>query len=193
MIALIFLVLGVVLGHLGLAAPGEVIDALLCVLVFLAGMEVGTVEFGGVRDSLRRVPLLVAGAVLGSSAAGLLMAPVAGLDPAVAVAAGLGMGWYSLVGPLLAGAVGPGAGLVALLSNMVREVVSIVAYPYASRLAGRWAPIAGAGATSMDTSLPIIVRYGGGEAGRVAVVTGMVVTLLIPIAVQLALVFAGYR
>lgn len=43
----------------------------------------------------------------------------------------------------------------------MREIIALLAAPFLVRFFGRLAPIAVGGATTMDTTLPIITRYSG--------------------------------
>jgi uncharacterized membrane protein YbjE (DUF340 family) len=63
--------------------------------------------------------------------------------------------------------------------NFLRELLTIVTIPLAVKI-DRDAPIASGGATTMDTTLPIIVRYCGSETLIVAFSSGFVLTIIAP-------------
>jgi uncharacterized membrane protein YbjE (DUF340 family) len=71
--------------------------------------------------------------------------------------------------------------VIALLSNVMRELATILMAPLLARHFGKLAPIASGGATSMDTTLPIITRCVGAEYAMVSVFSGIVLTVLAPI------------
>ena len=71
-------------------------------------------------------------------------------------------------------------GSVALLCNVVREVIVLLGAPLLVRLFGSLAPIAAAGATAMDTTLPIISRACGPQYAPVSIYSGMVSDFSVP-------------
>ena len=85
------------------------------------------------------------------------------------LAVGSGFGYYSLSSMLIADLKGATAGpaaatelaTVALLANIVREMVAVVFLPVFARIGGRMATISVAGISSMDVCLPMIVRCAG--------------------------------
>ncbi len=62
-------------------------------------------------------------------------------------------GWYSLAGAIFGRLVGAEMGSVAFLSNLMREIFSYLIIP----------SIAPAGATSEDTTLPMMLKYTNDE------------------------------
>jgi uncharacterized membrane protein YbjE (DUF340 family) len=160
----------------------------LCVLI---GLDLGS---GDLKTRLRetglgvlRVPCAV---VLGSLGGGLALS--VWLGP-VAPAAAAGFGWYSLAGPLVTQSMGAEAGAVAFLANLMRELVALLVIPIvvAHRPAGPALGAAIAGAPAMDTALPFLARYGGGEAALVGLVSGAAVSVLAPVLVTLVGVLFG--
>ncbi len=102
-------------------------------------------------------------------------------------AVGSGFGYYSLSSVLIKEIAGESLGVIALLSNIIREIITLLLAPVLSRLFGHFAPISAGGATSMDTTLPIITRSTGTEYAAVSVFSGLVLTLLVPFLVPLIL------
>jgi uncharacterized membrane protein YbjE (DUF340 family) len=82
---------------------------------------------------------------------------------------------------------GESLGVIALLSNIIREIFTLVFAPLIARIFGKLAPISSGGATAMDTTLPIITRYSGTEYVAFSVFSGLVLTLLVPLIVPLVL------
>ena len=125
------------------------------------------------------VPLsAILGTLLGVSLCSLFV-PGIGLRGSLAV--GAGFGYYTLASVLITEIGGRTLGVVALLSNMMRELATLLAAPLLARYFGRLAPIVSGGATSMDTTLPIITRSVGKDYAVISVVSGLVLTLLAPI------------
>ena len=71
-------------------------------------------------------------------------------------------------------------GLVALLSNIFREIITLLGAPVLATIFGRLAPISAGGATSMDTTLPIISQVSGRDMVIVSVFHGFVVDFSVP-------------
>lgn len=99
------------------------------------------------------------------------------------LAVGSGFGYYSLSSMIIAKVSGESLALLALLSNIFREIMTIILTPLLVRYTGGMSPIVSAGATSMDTSLPVIMRYAGQTYVFPAVFNGVVLTLLVPLLV----------
>jgi len=181
------LAIGIALGVLGLV-PGAlaanldtILTLMLCALLFVIGLDMS--QNKSVVAEIRRVgvrivglPLFIAaGSILGALAIGIVL----GIDPADAMAIGAGFGWYSLSGVMLTGLVGAQVGTMALLSNVFREVLSMVLVPFVVKYFGKIAAVAPGGATAMDTTLPVIVKYAGSEVSVISFVSGVVLSLLV--------------
>ncbi len=156
----------------------------LTVLLFLVGIGIGSHErvwqvFRSQNIRILLVPLSAAlGTLLGVGAFSVF---VPGLRFRESLAVGSGLGYYSLASVLIAEIGGKTLGVVALLSNIMRELATLLAAPLLARHFGKLAPIASGGATSMDTTLPIITRCVGMEYALISVVNGVVLTLLAPV------------
>lgn len=198
MIALIVcaLVMGVALGFfniLPVAALGGVALCsrwLLIALLFLVGIDVGgnkevLADLKRMGAKILVLPLAItAGSLLGGMVASVLT-DVA-LYESLAVASG--MGYYTLSSIILTQAVGTTLGTLAFLSNIFREILTVVTCPILARIS-RLAPLASGGATSMDTTLPVIIQCTSKTVGVLAVISGVIITLLVPFLVSL---FAQY-
>lgn len=153
-------------------------------LLFLVGMEIGS--DAEVWQIVRRVNLrfflapfsAVVGTLLGAGASSFL---AFGMSLRDSLAVGSGFGYYSLASVLIGQIGGSTLGVIALLSNVMRELATILMAPLLARHFGKLAPIASGGATSMDTTLPIITRCVGAEYAMVSVFSGIVLTVLAPI------------
>jgi uncharacterized membrane protein YbjE (DUF340 family) len=102
-------------------------------------------------------------------------------------AVGAGYGYYSLSSVIIKEMAGETLGVIALLSNIIREILTLVFTPLLAKYFGILAPISSGGATAMDTTLPIITRYIGVEYVAFSVFSGLVLTLLVPFIVPLIL------
>lgn len=197
----LFLLLSFV-GGLALAAADGLPDFLLheawsqsvlWVLMFVVGVGVGSdkalvARMRGLSRGVFLVPVLVAaGSILGALLVSLFLKA---LQPAEAMAVGAGFGYYSLSAILIAGLHGEELAVVAMLANIVRELLTLVLAPWWVRWFGRLALVGAGGATAMDTTLPVVLKYSGQEWTVVAVFSGLVLSLLVPVLVPLLLSFA---
>jgi uncharacterized membrane protein YbjE (DUF340 family) len=103
------------------------------------------------------------------------------------LAVGYGFGYYSLSSIFITEARGETLGVVALLANIMREIVTLLGAPLMAIYFGKLAPIAAGGATSMDTTLPIISAASGKEFAIVSLFHGIVLTVLVPFLVTFVL------
>ena len=108
-----------------------------------------------------------------------------GHSPAEWLAVGSGMGYYSISSVLITGYRGTELGTIALLSNIVREMIALLGAALLVRLFGTLAPIAAAGATAMDTTLPVISRTCGPRLVPVSIYCGMATDFSVPFLVTL--------
>lgn len=180
------LVLGYfLLGPLGIPTD-TAIEWALYVLLALVAFDL-RISLKALRTIGTPLGLAAAGALV---AAGVMVVGV-GLSVPVALATALGFGWYTLAGPLVAAKVGPGLGLVAFLTNYLREFLTMVSAPaLGPRLGGEGVSALG-GATSMDTTLYFVVRFGDPEAGSLALATGLVLTIAAGVLLPLLLGLPG--
>ena len=196
LIILLALAIGLVAGVLGIVPPqvesniDTLIMVMLCILLFVIGLDMS--QNKSVVKEIRRIgwkmlllPAFIAiGSILGSLAAGL----ASGMEPRYAMAIGAGFGWYSLSAVMLTGLAGAQIGTMALLSNIFREMLSIVIMPIVVKYCGKIAAIAPGGATTMDTTLPVVVRYAGSEMSVISFVSGFTLSMLVIVLVPF---FAG--
>ena len=168
---------GIVLGRLHAVPATADLDAIslgvLCTLIFFVGYGIGndTTMLARFRSLSPGLALLPAVSILGSLAEWL--------------AAGSCMGYYSISSVLITGYRGTELGTIALLSNIVREMIALLGAPLLVRLFGTLAPIAAAGATAMDTTLPVISRTCGPRLVPVSIYCGMATDFSVPFLVTL--------
>lgn len=159
---------------------------ILFLLMFFVGLNLGSSK--ELIDILRKtdlqilvIPLItIAGTYIGMLAFSLLQNSYS-LRELLAV--GSGFGYYSLSSMIISKVSGEMLAVVALLSNIFRELISIILTPLMVKYLGGFSPIVSAGATSMDTALPVIAKYSGSTYILSAVFNGIVLTLLVPLLV----------
>ncbi len=190
LIILLFFSAGLLSGYAGILpviqAPGSLSMYALYLLMFLVGISIGadTASLQTLRGkwkSLMLIPLLtISGTLLAVAAISMLMPSLSIIE---ALAVGSGFGYYSLSSVIISEMHSEALGVVALLSNVMREVITLVFSPLLAWMFGKLAPVVAAGATSMDTTLPIIVKVSGKEFAMVALFHGIVLTMLVPLLV----------
>lgn len=189
-----WIVLAVALGMLAgyfvipdrmVAYCGRVIDFGLYLLLFLVGMDMG--RQGTMLADIQSPPVsrccwfrwLWRAGTLGCAALAGLFLPLGIKD---AMAASAGFGWYSLAPTLLA-PYSLSVSAVAFLSNVMREIFSIIAIPFVAKYLGYVECAALPGAAAMDTVLPVVV---GATHERIAIysfTSGVVLSLAVPLLV----------
>ena len=175
---------GVSIAPVDLVASGS--DAVLYALMFLVGISVGGSRglVGKLRQYHVRVLVIPAGIVAGSVAGGLLCAPLTGLSLPEGAAVASGLGWYSLAGVMMTGIAGAQVGSITFLANLLRELVSFFSIPWIAKHLNYPTCIAPAGATSEDTTLPMLVRCTNGETVVLSVLNGVICSALVPVLIE---------
>jgi uncharacterized membrane protein YbjE (DUF340 family) len=187
-------VIGIFVG-IGGALPGGIIpqalaEYVLYALIFFVGISVGANVkiWKTVKKMHFKIALVPMSVVIGTlSGVGVFSLFLSTITLPQALAIGSGFGYYSLSSVIIAQLDGEALGTIALISNLMREIVTILAAPFFAHYFGRLAPIAAGGATSMDTTLPVITKYSGSEYTVISIFSGMVLTFLVPMLVPIFL------
>lgn len=155
----------------------------LCALMFSVGLSIGNdpQTLKNFRALNPRLIFLPVATILGTLAASALVSVLL-LHRSVTdcMAVGAGFGYYSLSSIFITQYKGPELGTVALLSNISREIITLLCAPLLVRWFGNLAPISAGGATTMDTTLPVITRYAGQQFVVVSIFHGFVTDFSVP-------------
>lgn len=187
LVILAFFILGLCCGFFHLlpseAADGDVSFVALCALIFCVGISIGSDSevLSTLRHTDRRLlllPLCTFGGTLAGCLAVSLVLPDMRLTDCFAI--GSGFGYYSLSSIFITEYRGAALGTVALLANIVRELLTLLCSPLLVRWFGPLAPVSVGGATSMDTTLPVITRYSGKDLATLSVFHGFVMDFSVP-------------
>ena len=182
-----FFILGIVCGIMhwlpDLNAFGNVSVWTLYALLFCVGITVGNnttlmKSFKSLDPRLMLLPLMTIMGTLCATAIASLGMPHRSLTDCLAV--GSGFGYYSLSSILITQYRGPELGTIALLANIVREVFTLLGAPLLVRFFGPLSPISCGGATTMDTTLPIITRTSGQDFVILSLFHGFLVDFSVP-------------
>lgn len=183
------LMLGATAGYLNnnfFIIPNALISDQLFTVTLIVMLFVFGFSFGLDKDSLQKMkktgarilvfPILVA---LGSLFGGLVAGLILSLNTTGTMAVSSGIGWYTLSGPLIGQLLGVQWGTLGFTANFLRELLTIVTIPVMVKL-DKYAPIASGGGTTMDTTLPLIVRYCGQDTLVTAFSSGLILSLMAP-------------
>lgn len=152
-------------------------------LMFLVGTGIGADRnvwkiLADLRFKVIMIPVTItAGTLLGSALCSFFLQDI---NTADSLAVGSGFGYYSLSSIIISEIRNETLGVTALLSNISREIFTLLATPVLVKFFGKLAPIASGGATSMDTTLPVVLKYSGKEYAVLAVFSGIILTVLVP-------------
>ena len=163
--------------------PDNISFYALCGLMFSVGLSIGhdpqTIQ--NFRTLNPRLVLLPIGTILGTLSAALLISLLLHRRTIPeCMAIGSGFGYYSLSSIFITEYKGAELGTVALLSNIAREIMTLLGAPLMVRWFGNLAPISSGGATTMDTTLPIITQCAGQKYVIVSIFHGFVVDFSVP-------------
>ena len=182
-----FFVLGIIVGLCDVI-PDSFVNSdvsyyALCCLMFCVGISIGCdtsvlKSFKEVNPRLMMLPIMtILGTLAGCAAVSILLGHRQLTD---CLAIGSGFGYYSLSSIFITQYRGAELGTIALLANISREILTLLCAPLLAKYFGRLAPISVGGATTMDTTLPIITRYSGGSFIIVSIFHGFCVDFSVP-------------
>ena len=187
-----FFILGSLLGYFGVVPTsfleGDISFYALGALMFCVGVSLGSdpetlKSFKKINPRLLLLPLLtIVGTLVGAAIVGMLLPNRSVID---SMAVGSGLGYYSLSSIFITEFKGAELGTIALLSNISREILALLLAPVFVKYFGKLAPISAGGATTMDTTLPIIMKFSGKEYMVLSVFHGFVTDLSVPFLVTL--------
>jgi uncharacterized membrane protein YbjE (DUF340 family) len=184
--------LGMLIGKLGI--PGflsENLDlissAALNILLFTIGLDLGRNKeiWVKIKGFGYRIILLPIGIAIGSILGAAVICLIINYPLNYGTAVGAGFGWYSLSGVILKDLVNVELGTIAFLANIFRELMALITIPFIALHLGGITAVAPGGATSMDTTLPLISKTAGVDVAVLAFISGAVLSGLVPILVPL--------
>lgn len=186
------LVGGLLFGYLFLGTGvKDTLDLILMsaldVMIFIAGIEIGSN-----RGILKRIcnlhsallalaiPFAVA---CGSICGALLLGHIAGLSAYDSLLVGGGLGWYSFSSVVISAMYSTEIGTVAFLANMMREISGFFLIPLLVRV-HKFLALAPSGAATMDSGLPVVIKYTNLHVGMYSFINGLVLTLIVPVLIS---------
>lgn len=186
-----FFVVGILLARLDLVPDAIDVNALslpaLWFLMAAIGLAVGSdTRLGEIIATLRpRLLLLPVATTVGTFCGALLGAALLYMSASECLAIGSGFAYYSLSSVFITQYLGAEAGTVALVCNVLREIFTLLFTPLVVKHFGPVPAISCGGATTMDTTLPIIARYAGNQWIPAALIHAMILDFSVPLWVML--------
>lgn len=195
LIVVAFFVLGVLAGRSGdmpewMLSSGTSFVA-LCALLLCVGISIGLNPDmkSDIKSLNPRIALLPVATILGSwmgamAAFFLMNNDVCSLlhhrQLTDCLAVDSGFAYYSLSSIFITEYRGAELGTIALLANIIREMITLLLTPLLAKWFGPLAPISSGGATTMDTTLPIITQTVGQRYVVLSIYHGFVTDFTVP-------------
>ena len=194
-IILLVFMMGCVLGGMNLV-PSDMYQTnvsmyILYALMLQVGLSIGSNKdfknmISGINLKFLLIPLAtICGTLLFSALAGLLLSQWSVFE---CMAVGSGFAYYSLSSVLITQLKATTIGaqlatelsIIALLSNIFREIIALIGAPLIYKYFGKLAPISAAGVNSMDVALPVICKHSGKEMIPIAIFHGILIDMTVP-------------
>lgn len=166
---------------------GAISNIALNLTILSVGIDVGSNK--AIIKDLKKIGakafLIPLSIIAGSFIGGIITSFIYHLPIKSSLSIASGFGWYSLSGVMVTNLDGAQIGTIAFLSNIFRELISLLLIPIIASKLNYYTAIAPAGATSMDTTLPLISEVTSPEITVVSFFNGVVLSSLVPIFITL--------
>lgn len=200
LIVVAFFVLDLFVGHSGCLPSwfmsSQTSFVALCALLLFVGMGIGLNPnmMRDIKSLSPRLALLPLVTILGSWMGAVVAYVVMSSDLCTlfqqrsltsCLAIDSGFAYYSLSSIFITEYRGAELGTIALLANIVREMITLLLAPMLAKRFGPLAPITAGGATTMDTTLPIIAQASGQKYVALSIYHGFVTDFSVPFLVTM--------
>ncbi|MGE4590084.1 MAG: lysine exporter LysO family protein [Acidaminococcaceae bacterium] len=166
----------------------DVLLTALSFMVFVAGIEIGAnrhiVKKICNPKGLALMAVIPTAVVIGSIVGGGIAGMLTGMKVEDAVLVSAGLGWYSLSSVVISTMYSVEIGTISFLTNVLRETLSFVLIPLVARY-NKIMSIGIGGASTMDSTLPVIIKYTDLHTGIFGFANGLILTLLVPVLLSL--------
>ena len=158
----------------------------LYLLLFFIGIDIGKNDniLNDLKKLNKKVLFLPFITIISSLAGGAVASILLSLSVGESVAISAGMGWYSFSAIELS-KVSVELGGIAFLSNIFRELLAIFLIPVIAKKIGSFESVSVAGATAMDSVLPIINRSNPAEISIISFYSGLLISIIVPILIPI--------
>lgn len=166
---------------------GEAIRVGLCILLFLVGMDLGVENtfIEDIKQAGLKILTLPAAVVVGTLVGSALCALVIPLSLKETLAVGAGFGWYSLAPAIIMDEGFVTASAVSFMHNVFRETLGLLLIPLVAKKIGYIEAVGMPGSGASDVCLPLIVKSTRSGIAIYSFVTGILVSMMVPILVPL--------
>ncbi|WP_318480616.1 lysine exporter LysO family protein [Photobacterium leiognathi] len=174
------LIVGLVL-DIDLSCVDQASEAILLLLLFFIGIQLRNSGMTLKQIVLNKKGIIIAAVIIVTSfTGGIIAALILDIPITHGLAMASGFGWYSLAGILIGDGLGSVFGGAAFLNELLREMLALMLIPLLIHRYPNTA-IGYAGATAMDFTLPVIQNTGGVRCVPIAIVSGFILSLLVPV------------
>ncbi|MBW9310760.1 lysine exporter LysO family protein [Fusobacterium polymorphum] len=158
----------------------------LYLLLFFIGIDIGKNDniLNDLKKLNKKVLFLPFITIISSLAGGAVASMLLSLSIGESVAISAGMGWYSFSAIELS-KVSVELGGIAFLANIFRELLAIFFIPVIAKKIGSFESVSIAGATAMDSVLPIINKSNPAEISIISFYSGLIISIVVPILIPI--------
>ena len=166
---------------------GNIIRLGLCALLFLVGLDLGRENtfFEDVKSAGIKIMLIPAAVCVGTLIASALCSLFIPITLKQALAVGSGLGWYSLAPVMIMEKGYVTVSAISFMHNVFRELLALLFMPVVAKKIGYIEVVGMPGSGAGDVCLPFIVKSTRSGIILYAFVTGITLSMCVPILVPL--------
>ena len=166
---------------------GNIIRLGLCVLLFLVGLDLGRENtfIDDVKQAGLKILLIPAATCIGTLLGGALCSVFVPIKLTEALAVASGLGWYSLAPVMIMDKGLITVSAISFMHNVFRELIALLFMPVVAKKIGYIEVCGMPGSGAGDVCLPFIVKATRSGIILYAFVTGITLSLCVPILVPL--------
>lgn len=185
----IIVILGIFSGYFFLGNKANDIDLLITIIlnitIFSVGISLGLNKgiFKELKKTGKKIMLLPIGTIVGSLLGGVITGFLLNHSLNLSLAIASGFGWYSISAVILTESAGTEIGSIAFLANVFREMMAFLFIPIIAKKITPYTAISIGGATTMDTTLPLITKSTSEKYAIVSFIHGGALSFLVPVLV----------
>ncbi len=186
---LVLVIIGIFSGYFFLGNEVNNLDIYISVIlnitIFSVGITLGLNKkiFKELKKTGKNLLLLPIGTIIGSLLGGLVTGILINHSLSLSLAIASGFGWYSISAVILTENAGVEIGSIAFITNVIREMMAFLFIPIVAKKLTPYTAICIGGATTMDTTLPLITKSTNEKYALVSFIHGGVLSFLVPVLV----------
>ncbi len=169
------------------SAAGLAINIGLCVLLWFVGLDLGLdgTAFGNIRKVGFKMLIFPVAITIASLLGAMVSGLIINMPLKEMAAVGAGLGWYSFAPGIIMEAGFVKASAISFMHNVMRELLAILIIPAVAKYIGFIETTALPGAAGMDVCLPIVEKATNANIAVYSFISGLVMSLLVPMLVPL--------